>query len=442
MITYLNEKRLQIIEKLLSESQEVCMAVSFIRNSGLRLIRPTYYKNDKYIKIVVDTKMNITEKIALRQLFDDNAQLKRYSKNNAYHPKVWLFRIDNIWKAVIGSMNMSLGALTTNIEYCLLVEGDDANPIKEWFFDLWKSDEVTKIDSAFIDAMPTISKSQSSPSTLEHTPKSPELEIESISNQNINDFINEWINDNEMLGQNKRKLGWRFRPAQGPINEKRLIRLKKFMNYMFKDNYFFKLTEAIAAKIPDTCKFPLSRSTHLTSPRGLLIRREINYLEKLGLIKKGSGTGWKTVLITSLGISFKKANNQELMIFAEKAIIQYQWFGIHIHDFICKVLALLPNKSINKAEMQLFVRHGGIDEYNYSTPEDITRLILTYRKMDENKKSWLWKYMEKNFNQTDASNSQTSLMNTAGHALDNIMKDLATSSQLEFSVNQELKLIG
>ena len=106
MIKPLFENRLSKIEDLLYQAQEVYMAVSFVKISGLALIRPVYLSGNRLIKIIVDTKQNITERAALKQLLDDGVQVKRYSDHGAYHPKVWLFRIDDAWIAVVGSTGM------------------------------------------------------------------------------------------------------------------------------------------------------------------------------------------------------------------------------------------------------------------------------------------------------------------------------------------------
>ena len=60
------ENRLEFIESLFLDCDEINLAVSFVRNSGVNILRPLYLeslKNNINCKLIVDTKQRISEKM-------------------------------------------------------------------------------------------------------------------------------------------------------------------------------------------------------------------------------------------------------------------------------------------------------------------------------------------------------------------------------------------
>ncbi|GEA50052.1 DEAD/DEAH box helicase [Vibrio inusitatus NBRC 102082] len=142
----------QLLEQLLyaiNHANEIDIAVSFIRDSGLRLLLPALQEalersiNDNYflkIRILTSDYLGITEPIALRALMalvSAKVEIKVFeTKNHSFHMKSYIFvRSDseaNYFRgsAFIGSNNISKAALTSAHEWCLRF---DYNPPSDSF---------------------------------------------------------------------------------------------------------------------------------------------------------------------------------------------------------------------------------------------------------------------------------------------------------------------
>ena len=68
MIIPILENRIKEVERLLIGADEVCLAIAYVRISGVRMLRPTYLQSNAKFKLLVDTKQRLTDKKALGQL--------------------------------------------------------------------------------------------------------------------------------------------------------------------------------------------------------------------------------------------------------------------------------------------------------------------------------------------------------------------------------------
>jgi len=431
MVVPILENRLEMIEQLILDSEEILLAVSFIRNSGVSLIRPIYLQSNANFKILVDTKQRMSEKKALIQLLEDGFTIKNFIGPGSFHPKVWLFRKNDDWKVIIGSMNLSLGALRSNIEACILINGLSAIEFKDWFDNLWNDlNKTHAMDRNFIEQLPD-AISFIHKTTAQETINNIENPIITSSDreiQDILDFIRAWTHDTEKIapGPSMRKTGWIFRPAHGELNQVKLEELQLVLKAMFRGKIsIFDLNENSARRIIEDANITYSRTYHRTSPRVRLIRQQINYLKKLGLITKDlDSRSWDRINLTQRGRAYMKSNSNQLQIFAESTIINHLWFGINIYDFTKTVLQLLPENRVHYKEFFLFLRHGGVSDYPSHSPEDISRLIITYRELTQSDKDNIWGQMETWVNANDNSQSRTSLMNMKGNYAPGIFHDL------------------
>lgn len=431
--------RLKVIEELFQTCNKAWLAVSFIRSTGIQILRPMYLQIDE-VKVLFDSKQRITEKEALKILLDDGAQLRTCRVSTSYHPKVWLFRIEDEWKAIVGSMNVSAGGLTENIEACVLLRGEETIPFRIWFDDLWNNEEP--VDEAFINSLPDAIKPIGVAGGIS-SPIVTQIDIGPLLTGNkIKEFIRGWTHDTYHEGQRKRKTGWTFRPAHGEINQAKLLELQRILNIMFPRaaDVCTLVSDDDARKI-----FMQANITHQrtqTGLRNLLVRRQLNYMdtEKLGFVKR-IGTTWDRIKITSKGILFKSSHPDKLMQFAESTIAQYRWFGVPIHSFTIDTLNVLPDNKISFNEAFLFLRHGGINDYSYTEPEDVAKLILTHRDLSGIQKNQIWNQMEQWVYANDTSHSKTSFDNMKNNWVQNILNDLALSSKLQLDDTLTLHLI-
>lgn len=424
------ENRLETIQDLILDSDEVCLAVSFIRNSGVRLLRPVYTGSNASFMALVDIKQRITEKPALRQLLEDDFSLKSYIGNGSFHPKVWLFGKNRQWKAIVGSMNMSLTALTTGIECCLLVEGNQALEIKDWFDQLWQDNLKTRVlDADAINVLPDSLRLMNTPESPEEVPfQAQPIDLSSVSADGINQFIHDWTYDSVQKGQSKRRTGWTFRPSQGDFNSAKRLELQLVLQAMFGDGQeIFELNDMSAHGIQLAARIVYVRPDHKTGPRDLLIRQQINYLEKLHLVKKEANrNNWDNVQITAQGKAYMGARQDQLASFIESAIISFNWFDeVNIYDYTKSLLVILDNHKVSFEEFFLFVRHGGVTDYSSHSPEDLAYLILAYRQLSEQEKDEAWTTMEVWLNRNDHSKSKTALQNMVRNWTPGIIEDLS-----------------
>lgn len=110
------------LKRCINNAEKIYMNVSFIRDSGLKLIIEDLKdaKNKgKEIKILTSDYMNVTEPNALYRLLDFDG-IKIYDNKNkiSFHSKAYIFKYkDNRADAYIGSSNISKSALTTGVEW-------------------------------------------------------------------------------------------------------------------------------------------------------------------------------------------------------------------------------------------------------------------------------------------------------------------------------------
>lgn len=105
----------------INEADEIIMNVSFIRDSGLRLLIPELNKArtaGKSIKILTSDYMNVTEPSALYRLLDfPDVKIFENPKNISFHPKTYIFKNSKGVEIYVGSSNISYSALVSGVEW-------------------------------------------------------------------------------------------------------------------------------------------------------------------------------------------------------------------------------------------------------------------------------------------------------------------------------------
>lgn len=119
------------LKSSINNADEILMNVSFIRDSGLKLLIPhliTAHRQGKKIKILTSDYMNVTEPNALYRLLDIPGVKIFNNKNNiSFHPKTYIFKSKDNIDIYVGSSNISYSALTTGIEWNYHFTGDDTH---------------------------------------------------------------------------------------------------------------------------------------------------------------------------------------------------------------------------------------------------------------------------------------------------------------------------
>ena len=130
----------------LRKCDEFVMSSAFITMNGLiRLLEEfrNLERNGIKGKILTTDYLYFTEPKALRKLQEfSNIEVRLYSQeNDGFHTKGYLFRQNDICKAIVGSSNLTANALTVNkewnVEFTSLEEGEMLKSIKNEFNTLW-----------------------------------------------------------------------------------------------------------------------------------------------------------------------------------------------------------------------------------------------------------------------------------------------------------------
>ena len=123
------------VQTLLKRSENVSIAVAFLKNSGIELIKKGIEEsknNGTKISIVTGLDFGITDSESLRELLDMGVNCNVVNDIN-FHPKMYIFETgeDNA-TMIVGSSNLSKGGLSTNYEANIIVTGKvSESPIKD-----------------------------------------------------------------------------------------------------------------------------------------------------------------------------------------------------------------------------------------------------------------------------------------------------------------------
>ncbi|WP_315523353.1 DUF3427 domain-containing protein [Fusobacterium massiliense] len=124
LISNSEEKIVTRLRKYFEDCDEFIISVAFITMGGLSLFLEEF-KNlkNKGIKgkILTGDYLTFTEPKALKKLLSYKNIDLRIATNKKHHTKAYFFRKENIWTLIIGSSNLTQGALTVNFEWNIKV---------------------------------------------------------------------------------------------------------------------------------------------------------------------------------------------------------------------------------------------------------------------------------------------------------------------------------
>ena len=133
------------IKNSINNANRIDIIVSFLMESGIKLIIEDLKKSNTKIRILTTDYLNITQPQALYLLkskLKDNLDLRFYSQSKSFHPKAYIFHSEKDSEIYIGSSNLSKGALTTSIEwnyhFTKSEKPDDFNHFQNTFENLFK----------------------------------------------------------------------------------------------------------------------------------------------------------------------------------------------------------------------------------------------------------------------------------------------------------------
>jgi len=147
------------LHESVKNADSIDIIVSFLMESGVKLIIDDLKDSNKKIRILTGNYLNITQPQALYLLkneLKDNLDLRFYNiENKSFHPKAYIFHNREDSEIYIGSSNLSRGALTTSIEWNYhFTKSDnekDFNSFQENFEDLFENHSTKITDEILKD---------------------------------------------------------------------------------------------------------------------------------------------------------------------------------------------------------------------------------------------------------------------------------------------------
>lgn len=118
------QNHLDLIKMLIEKSKKMFLCTAWINSEGIKRILPSIEKtilnNNAQIEILSNKKH--TNEQTAQLLVNDNIEHHIVGKKYL-HTKIYLFEYGRYFTALIGSMNLTKGALLTNEELSIKIEG-------------------------------------------------------------------------------------------------------------------------------------------------------------------------------------------------------------------------------------------------------------------------------------------------------------------------------
>lgn len=123
------------LKKSIEKSDEIIMNVSFIRDSGMKLLIKDLKEakeRGKKIKILTSDYMKVTEPNALYRLLEiGGVKIFDNPLNKSFHPKTYIFKRKDDFEIYIGSSNISYSALISGVEWNYNFISGESSEVKE-----------------------------------------------------------------------------------------------------------------------------------------------------------------------------------------------------------------------------------------------------------------------------------------------------------------------
>lgn len=140
------------LSREIEANEDIRIAVAYISRYGLSIVEEALekaIKNGNRVEFLVGLDMRVTEPAALSHLYgfsSENPEFYLYCyatdiPTEIFHPKLYLFKTANSFKAIVGSSNLTKGGLKSNIEVNVFMSTD--GPI-ELMSDLYETYNLLK----------------------------------------------------------------------------------------------------------------------------------------------------------------------------------------------------------------------------------------------------------------------------------------------------------
>ncbi len=387
----LKNHRSTIIDAL-KASDEVCLAVSYVKKSGVDLILE--HLKGKRAKLLCSFDMGITQISGIEKLQENNVDVRVYRTNNGtFHPKLWLFKCGDNWAALIGSANLTGAALIDNVEVSVLLNDENITASAVDFFNyLWDSDnteEITEKELEYLRKEGERRKKIGKEKVKDTWTSNAEILRE---RPEMFEFVKSWIDIAkwEKKGISSLWRGWYIIPDHGYVDDKLIMKLHSYVSSIGDNgihldtkkeeyNKFLMLFEK---------KSNFQRDNLKMTPHELFVRQAKNYLIKFGwayhpVVQKRSGKiqmDKKFLYLSHIGMRISACEDiAEMKEVYSEYFDEFGFNGLNLVKFTKKLLNEL--EYLNLKEFNYFVVHA----YSDDDLGAIINLILMYRRYPEKK---------------------------------------------------------
>jgi len=145
-----NKELEKLLVRLIKKYDEVLISVAWA-SAKTEVFKVLLQNKNKIKETTIGTHFFQTDPVVLETFVDSENVKFIMQSNGVFHPKVYFFRKSDKWEAVLGSANMTVGAMSSNNEISLHISSEDIDS------EGVKSDLLESITGYFHDAK-TVSK--------------------------------------------------------------------------------------------------------------------------------------------------------------------------------------------------------------------------------------------------------------------------------------------
>ena len=115
------------LKRLIKKYPNIAIATAWA-SAGTDVFKALVQHENRIVKAVIGTHFYQTHPDVLEQFVGSVRVKFIFQPDGVFHPKVYLFWSPEAWEAIIGSPNLTAGALTKNSELSVLISSNDGQP--------------------------------------------------------------------------------------------------------------------------------------------------------------------------------------------------------------------------------------------------------------------------------------------------------------------------
>lgn len=375
----------KVIMDTLSEASEARFVVAYVKENGVDMILDGL--KNKPAKLLCSLDMGITQISGIQKLLENQVEVRVYkSSDGTFHPKTWLFKCNNKWRALVGSANLTRAAMVDNVEASVLLDDENITATSVIFFNyLWSAENSNKMTLEYVKQLQKELMQRRKIKTGGEQP--PAIDPgEEHKHEILFSFIKSWIDISkwERKGTSSVWRGWYIIPDHGCVSDDLVRKLASYLPIIgdgiaLEENYPSEQYKSLLNKFQTNSNF--KRPVLKSSLHKLFVRQAKNYLIKFGwayhpLIKKGDKYKLDKTNLCPTDLGRRIACCQDIK---EVRRLYSEYFedrtynGLLIVRFVRRLLERFG--TLNLREFDYFVTHA----YSDDDMDVISEMIIVYR---------------------------------------------------------------